>query len=152
MANLRDDTQPAMCYPKSRQYKEWKNFAEEMGYESVSRFMIDMVEAGYKQLNLSVENDEEVGDLRRQRNDLKEELDATRRRVEQLESQLYRSEKRSIEDYLEEQNGATFAEIVQHIIDDAPARVAQHLDEMAGTEIEHTDGQYYRTEQDNDEF
>ncbi|MFC7188111.1 hypothetical protein [Halorubrum yunnanense] len=56
MTELGDDTQAAMCYPSSRQYEQWKTRAEERGYDSVSRFIIDMVEAGSKQMDISVED------------------------------------------------------------------------------------------------
>jgi predicted RNase H-like nuclease (RuvC/YqgF family) len=153
MTELGDDTQAAMCYPSSRQYEQWKTRAEERGYDSVSRFIIDMVEAGSKQMDISVEYDEEPQDLRRQRNDLKEELDDARRRIEALEDQLYRGERKAIIEFLDgRSDGATFAEIVQCLIDDAPTRVAEQLSQMEGDDIV-TEGSLYTTrESDTDGF
>lgn len=143
MTELGDDTQAAMCYPSSQQYEQWKARAEERGYNSVSRFMIDMVEAGSKQMDLSVEYDEEPRELRRQRNDLKEELDDARRRIEELEQQLYRGERKAIIEFLEARSeGATFGEIVQHLVDDAPARTAEQLDQMEGSDVVVEDSLY----------
>lgn len=153
MTELGDDTQAAMCYPSSRQYEQWKTRAEERGYDSVSRFIIDMVEAGSKQMDISVEYDEDPRELRRQRNDLKKELDDARRRIEALEDQLYRGERKAIIEFLNSRSdGATFAEIVQCLIDDAPARVAEQLGQMEGDDIV-TEGSLYTTrESDTDEF
>jgi len=143
MTELGDDTQAAMCYPSSQQYEQWKVWAEERGYDSVSRFMIDMVEAGSKQIDLSVEYDEEPRELRRQRNDLKKELDEARRRIDRLENQLYQGERQAIIEFLEDHSdGATFGEIVQHMIDDAPARIADQLDRMEGEDLS-VDGSRY---------
>lgn len=143
MTELGDDTQAAMCYPSSQQYEQWKDRAEERGYNSVSRFMIDMVEAGSKQMDLSVEYDEEPRELRRQRNDLKEELNGARRRIEELEEQLYRGEREAIIEFLEGRSeGTTFGEIVQHLVDDAPARAAEQLDQMEGSDVVMKDSLY----------
>lgn len=144
MTELSDDTKYAVCYPSVNQYEQWEDQAEQMGYNSVSRFMTEMVEAGYKQLNGSITYDEETGELRTQRNELKRELDSARERIEVLEQRLYRGERRAILEFLSQQDcGATFAEIVQHIIDDTPARVARVLEELEADKIE-SDGESYR--------
>lgn len=143
MTELGDDTQAAMCYPSSQQYEQWKVRAEKRGYNSVSRFIVDMVEAGSKQMDLSVEYDEEPRELRRQRNDLREELDDARRRIEALEDQLYRGERKAIIEFLEGRSeGATFGGVVQHLVDDAPARVAEQLDQMEGSDVVVEDSVY----------
>lgn len=151
MTEVGDETQPAMCYPHEDQYEIWKEQAEAMDYKSVSRFMIEMVEVGYKQMDLSVGYDEDTTELREQRNDLKRELDQTRERLQRLEEQLYRGERQAILDFLDDQAGATFAELVQHIIDDAPARVAHLIEEMDGDDIVLVDGEYYVREDDDAE-
>lgn len=146
-----DDKQVATCYPKKSQYKQWEEWADEMGYNSNSRFMITMIEAGYKQMNVSVGYDEETKELREQRNDLKRELDQARRRIEELEEQLYRGERRSIIEFIDQQHEpVSFAEIVQHIVDDAPARVAQHLDGIEGDSVELVQDGYLTKEADDD--
>ena len=151
MTELGDDTQAAMCYPSGQQYQQWKKWADERGYNSVSRFMIDMIEAGSKQIDFSVEYDDEPRELRRQRNDLKQDLDEARRRIDRPESQLYQGERQAIVDFLEERTeGATFGEIVQHLVDDAPARVAGQLDRMEGEDVLIEGSKYVCLDQDNE--
>ncbi|TKX79617.1 hypothetical protein EXE53_14960 [Halorubrum sp. SD626R] len=112
-----------------------------------------MVEAGSKQMDISVEYDEDPRELRRQRNDLKEELDDARRRIEALEDQLYRGERKAIIEFLNSRSdGATFAEIVQCLIDDAPARVAEQLSQMEGDDIVTEGSLYMTTETNSDEL
>lgn len=151
MTEVGDDTQPAMCYPNSQQYEEWGVRAEQQGYDSLSRFMIETIEAGSKEIDVSVALDEDSAELRRQRNDLKEQLTEARERIATLEDQLYRTERTEIISLIEKQeDGATFSQILQHIVDDAPARVARHLDEMEGHKITRTDDQYQILQEDND--
>lgn len=151
MTQVGDDTQPAMSYPNSEQYEQWKARAEQRGYNSTSRFMIDMVEAGSKMMDISVDPDRDVAELRKQRNDLKELLNKKRQRVEHLEEQLYHSEKQEIVDFVEDQpEAATFGAIVQHLVDDTPARVAQYLGEMEGQEVTLDDDSYRVIEESKD--
>ena len=151
MTELADDTQPAMCYPKEVQYEHWKCQADKMGYKSVSRFMIEMVETGYKQLDLTFGYDQETQELREQRNDLKRELDHTRSRLQEVEQQLYEGERESIITFVEDHlDSPTFAEIVQHVINDTPLRVANLLKELDGNRIEYVDGRYKIREDSND--
>lgn len=146
-----DSSQQATCYPKKPQYEQWKEWADEMGYNGVSGFMIAMIETGYKQMNVSVGYDEETKELREQRNDLKRQLDQARRRIKELEEQLYRSERRSIIEFIDRQSEpVSFAEIVQHIVDDTPARVAQHLDGMEGGSVELVEDGYLTKETNDD--
>jgi len=153
MPELGEDKQVATCYPKKSQYEQWQKWADEMGYNSNSKFMIAMIEAGYKQMNVSVGYDEETKELREQRNDLKRELDQARKRIEELEAQLYRSERRSIIEFIDRQpEPVSFAEIVQHSIDDTPARVAQHLDEMEGDSVELAEDKYLTKEVNDDHY
>ncbi|WP_435345069.1 hypothetical protein [Haloarchaeobius sp. HRN-SO-5] len=143
MTELGDDTQAAMCYPKKEQYLRWRSIADERDYNSVSRFMIEMIEVGYKQIDPAIGYDDDANELRKQRNDLKQELHQTRDRLQEVEEQLYRGERESVVAFLEERQSATFAELVQHIIDDAPVRVAELLDELDGDDIKHVDGEYH---------
>ena len=153
MTELSDDTKYAVCYPSVPQYKQWENWAEEMGYNSVSRFMTEMIEAGYTQIRSTITYDEETSELRTQRNELKRELDSTRERIDQLEEQLYRGERRTIVRYLSQrETGASFAEIVQKVIDDTPARVAEIVEEMEADQLESTDDTYRLVEEDFDDI
>ena len=143
MTEVSDDTKYAVCYPSVPQYRQWESRANEMGYNSVSRFIVEMVEAGYSQISSTITYDEETSALREQRNELKRELDASRERIDRLEEQLYRGERRAIIEFLDHREaGASFADIVQHSIDDTPARVAETLEHMEADQITSEDGVY----------
>jgi predicted RNase H-like nuclease (RuvC/YqgF family) len=139
------DKQPAMTYPDPEQYKGWKADAEEMDM-SVSEWMQAMIEAGRKKFEVSVEPDETADQLRRQRNDLKDELERARERIEELETQLHHGEKEVIRQFITENPGATFGEITQHVIDTVPQRVNRHLDELEGEAVRVEDDEYYPQE------
>ncbi|GAB3041642.1 hypothetical protein [Natronobiforma cellulositropha] len=137
------DTQPAMTYPTEGQYQRWKTRAAEMDI-SVSEFMQAMVEAGMKKFDAdAVEPDESARELRRQRNDLRDEFQATRERIEKLERDLYRGERRTIIEYVHENPGTTYGELQQHIINTVPSRVNRLLDTLEGEEVRADDGAYY---------
>jgi HSP90 family molecular chaperone len=147
MTEVGEDTQPAMCYPHRQQYEEWQTRAERNGYNSLSQFMIEMIEAGSKEIEISVALDENQAELRSQRNELREQLRKARNRIAELEDEVYSGERQEILNFLAEQtDGATFAEIVQHLIDDAPARVAQQLDEMEGADLTRENNRYRTSE------
>lgn len=153
VTELGDDTKYAVCYPSISQYEQWVDHADRMGYDSVSQFMTEMIEAGYTQIDSTVTYDEETSELRTQRNELKQELDAARERIENLEEQLYRGERRSILQFLaQKETGASFAEIVQHLINDTPARVAEILEEMEAEQIESVNGRYQPVEGEFDDI
>lgn len=147
MTEVGEDTQPAMCYPHRQQYEEWQTRAERNGYNSLSQFMIEMIEAGSKEIEISVTLDENQAELRSQRNELREQLRKARNRIAELEKEVYSGERQEIINFLAEQtDGATFAEIVQHLVDDAPARVAQQLDEMEGEDLTRENNRYRTSE------
>ena len=139
------DTQPAMTYPTTEQYDRWKRQADEFDM-SVSEFMQSMVEAGMKKFDASVEPDETNHELREQRNDLKDELDRTRSRVEELEEQLHGGERAAVREFVAENPGAEFGEIVQQVIDTAPERVNRHLDDLESDALRVENGEYYPTD------
>ena len=117
---------------------------------SVSEFMQAMVEAGIKVdrgFELTMDRDETNRELREQRNDLKDELDRARRRIEALEDRLHRSERETVRRFVAEHPGATFEEIVQHVIDTVPERVNEHLEALEGDEVRIKDGAYYPKEE-----
>lgn len=111
------DTQPAMSYPTAEQYERWKDRAAELDM-SVSEFIQAMVEAGIKVdkgFELNMERDETNRELREQRNDLRDELERARRRIEELEDRLHHGERETIIQFVEENPGATPAEIVDRV-------------------------------------
>lgn len=136
------DTHPAMTYPTERQYEQWETDADEYGM-NMSEFMKAMIEAGRKKFGVTVEPDQTNRELRKQRNDLKDELNQTRERVSDLETQLHHGERATIQQFVEENPGATFDQIIQHVMDTVPGRVAVHLDDLEGELLRVEDGQYY---------
>jgi len=139
------DKQPAMAYPTPEQYEAWKAEAEEMDM-SISEWIQAMVEAGQKKFDARVEPDETRQELREQRNDLKEELEHARDRIDRLETQLHRGERQEITEFVAQNPGTTYNEIVQHLIDTAGERVRSHLDELEGSEVQARDREYYLLE------
>ena len=139
---MSSDTQPAMTYPTTEQYDRWKQQAEEFDM-SVSEFMQSMVEAGLKKFDATVEPDKTVHELRKQRNNLKDELDHARTHIQQLEDRLHHGEQAAIEEYIESNPEATWDEIIQYVVDTVPERVTAHLDVMEGDKLQEKDGAYY---------
>lgn len=139
-----DDYKQAATYPSEEQYDRWENQCEELGMRSMSEFVEAMVEAGLKKFDTSnVEPDETNRELRQQRNELKAQLDRARERISDLEEAVYNSERREVKEYVAENPGATYDEIIQHLVETVPARVTTHLDEMEGDDLRVEDEQYY---------
>jgi predicted RNase H-like nuclease (RuvC/YqgF family) len=136
------DKKSAMTYPTPEQYQGWKDDAKEMDM-SVSEWMQAMIEAGRKKFDAQVEPDESAEQLRRQRNDLKTELERARERIQELETQLHHGEQAVIREFVEENPGATFEDITRHVIDTVPERVNRHLDELEGDALYVDDDGYY---------
>jgi ElaB/YqjD/DUF883 family membrane-anchored ribosome-binding protein len=118
---------------------------------TLSEFIRDMVESGMKPFVTEVERDESIEELREQRNDLRDELDHARRRIEDLEDQVYRSERAAIDEFISENPGVEFADVVQYTIDTAGERVGGHLDALAGDSIQYdpTGDRYYPLGEDS---
>lgn len=131
-----------MTYPATDQYEDWKSDAAEMDM-SVSEWIQAMVEAGRKKFDATVEPDETVRDLREQRNDLKAELEHARERIDKLENQIHQSERETIRRFVEDNPGATRAEIGQRLADTVPERLNPHLDALEGVELEKEGDEYY---------
>jgi predicted nucleic acid-binding Zn-ribbon protein len=136
------DRQSATTYPTEEQYDRWKRRADEMDM-TVSEFMQSMIEAGMKKFDASVEPDETNRELRQQRNDLRDELQHARERIDDLEDRLHHGERASIRRYIENNPGASYDDIVQHVIDTAAGRVTTHLDDMEGDDLRSEDGGFY---------
>jgi ElaB/YqjD/DUF883 family membrane-anchored ribosome-binding protein len=135
------ESKVATTYPTEGQYERWKNEADNLDM-STSEFIRSMTEAGMKKFTVDVEPDETNHEIRQHRNDLKEELEHSRERVKELEEQVYRGEKSQIENFIQENPGSAFGEIVQEVIDTAPERVNRHLEDMEGDSIR-SDGEVF---------
>lgn len=136
------ETQAAMTYPTVEQYERWKDDAADMDM-SVSEWIQAMVEAGRKKFDANVERDETAQELREQRNDLKDELDHARSRINELETQLHHGEREVIREYIEENPGVTFDDITREVIDTVPERVNRHLDQLEGDAVTADGDEYY---------
>ncbi|QLG48326.1 hypothetical protein [Natrinema halophilum] len=139
------DSLHAATYSSEDQYQRWQDRADDLGM-SMSEFMEAMVEAGMKKFDATVEPDETNQELRQQRNELKTELDRARDRIQELEDAVYHGERRTIKRYVEDNPGATYDEVIQHVIDTVPQRVTTHLDDLEGDELRYVDGGYYPAE------
>lgn len=124
----------ASAYVSSETLDRWERRAEEMGM-SLSGWIQAMVEAGNKKFTREMEPNETRDDLRRKRNELRTELSRARERIEYLEKQLHSTEREAIEEFLQNNPGASYQDIVQHIINTASGRVAYLLDSMEGEDI-----------------
>jgi predicted nuclease with TOPRIM domain len=139
---MMSDSRHVATYPVEEQYQRWEDRAEMLGM-SVSEFVEAMVEAGLKKFETTVEPDMTNQELRDQRDELKQELDHSRTRIQQLEDAAYHGERRTIKRFVEQNPGADYDEIMQHVIDTVPQRVTTQLDELEGAEIQNTDTGYY---------
>jgi len=132
-----------MAYPSNEQHARWKQEAEEMDM-SLSEFIQAMTEAGLKKFDVDVEPDESLSELRRQRNDLKHELDRTRDRVAKLEHQLQTREREAIKEFVQENPGAELGDIIQEMIESTSDRVPKQVEGMVAVgELQYEDGEYY---------
>lgn len=122
-------------YIPDEEYEDWEEQAEEMGM-STSGWIKSMVRAGQKNFNRDVEPTASRDELRQRRNDLRGELQRARDRIEQLEGQVHRSEREAIIEYIDENPGTEYRDIVQHVINTANSRVTRILDDVEGDEIE----------------
>ncbi len=136
------DSRHAATYLAEEQYQRWRKQADNRGM-SMSEFIEAMVEAGLKKFEPTVRRDTTNHELREQRNELKTELDRARNRIQKLEDSVYHGERRTIKRYIEAHPGATYDEIIQHVIDTVPQRVTTHLDDLEGDDIRNTGQEYY---------
>jgi len=149
MPDLSSDTTMAATYPPDNLYDSWKEHANSLNM-STSQFIIRMVEAGRKDIDLGGIANESAQKLRQQHSDLQTELERQRDRVSQLEAQLHYTAQSDIIDYVEENPGATAPEIIQHIANTVPERVASHLDVLEADVLECRDNKYHTFERDTD--
>lgn len=132
-------SQATMTYPTEEQHSRWKENAEKHGM-SLSEYIQAMVEAGQKKFEVDGTPDETKKELRRQRNDLREQLEIARERIEQLERENYTTEREQIRSFVRENPGVTFSDVVNHVNQKSDDRVNDHLEAM--------NGQYIRFEGD----
>jgi predicted HTH transcriptional regulator len=135
-----------MTYPTNEQHARWKQIAEEMGM-SLSEFIQAMTEAGLKKFEVDVTPDESASELRRQRNDLKRELDRARDRVTKLEEQVQTRERETILSFVDENPGADLSGIIQELIETTSDRAPKQVEHLVTVgELRYEDGEYYLNE------
>lgn len=135
-------TKYTVTYPTNEQHARWKARAKKMD-RSLSGFIKEMVEAGMKKFDATVEPDATRQELRDQRDDLKAELDHSRKRISKLEDRLMRSDSAELRWYVAEHPGASFEDITDHLRATVPERANEHLTAMEGESIEVHDDAYY---------
>ena len=129
-------------YPTKEQYERWSEKAEENGM-SMSEWIECMVEAGQKKFEAGIEPDESHRELREQRYELGKLAKERQERINELEDRLYQDERAAVIEFLEENPGSDFGDIMQHLIDTAGDRAMRYLDEMSGDEIMVENDLYY---------
>lgn len=122
-------------YVPDDEYEEWKQRAEEMGM-SLSDWGCSMIRAGQKKFTRDINPSKSRDDLRQENNDLRRELRDKREYIAELEEKRHSSERQEIVEYLEDNPGAEYEDIVQHIINTARGRVTRQLDDLEGHQIE----------------
>lgn len=138
------ETNPVTTYPSDEQMERWKSRREELGFRSRSAFLEAMIEAGLKKFDApATAEGDEVRELRKQRNNLRDELKRARERIQELEEALYRDEQQEILEYIDTNSGASYEEIVQHVINTVPGRVTEHLEELEGRKLRQTGDGYH---------
>jgi len=96
-----------------------------------------------KTFSRDVEPDESAAELRQERNELLNELETLRQRVEFLEQKAYTTEREKIEGFVKQNPGAVEADIEQAYIQDAPSRVQEHIEALIGETIDYADDEGY---------
>lgn len=142
MPDISSDKIMASCYPPQSLYDDWNDHADRLDL-AVSQFIIRMVETGRKQIDIQSDTDDSARRLRRQLADVQRELDRQRTRNQELERQLRHTAHAEIVSYVQENPGVGTAEIIQHVADTVPGRVAGHIDVLEGNEIQQSEDGYY---------
>ena len=140
------DSNHVATYPSDQQLRRWEDRYENSGFRSQSEFVEAMIEAGMKKFDApELQPDETNRELRKQRNELRSELDRARKRIKSLEEAVYQGEHQAIVEYVRQNPGASYDEIIQHIITTVPDRVTRHLDDLEGEALQiEEDGYHFR--------
>lgn len=147
MPEISSDKTVVTTYPPDALADSWATHADSLDM-SVSQYLIRMVEAGRKQIDLQETTSASIRELRQLNTDLERELERQRTRNEELERQLHNTVQSEVIDHVAENPGATTPELIQRVADTVPGRVAGILDLLEGEEIELRDDGYYPLETD----
>jgi hypothetical protein len=122
----------------------WEAEAEEMG-ASLSQYVQMMAIAGRKKFNRQVEPDMTKADLQREVGRMMRELEERDKSIKSLRRQLKSTERESVISFVEENPGASYGDIRQHLMNTNRGRMASMLAEMEGAELRAEDGKFYTT-------
>lgn len=142
MPNISPDKTIVTTYPPQTLSDAWSEHADELDM-AVSQFIIRMVEAGRKQVDIQETTSESIRELRQLNADLERELERQRARNEELERQLHNTAQSEVISHVEENPGTTTPELIQRVADTVPGRVAGLLDLLDGEAIKLQDDGYY---------
>jgi hypothetical protein len=145
MPDITDEKAVATTYPPESLYNSWRDHADTLDL-AISQYIIRMVEAGRKQVDLQETTSDTLRELRQQHTDLQRELEHQRTRNQELERQLHHTAHAEIISYVSENPGVAAPQIIQHIADTVPGRVAGYLDVLEGEELRINQGEYYPVE------
>lgn len=145
MPDISSDKATATAYPPEEVYESWGDHADELDL-SRSQFIIKMVEAGRRNIDVNDAAANSLDRLQRQRSELGRELDRQRERADRLERQLRRTAVTEIKSFVEENPGSSTAKIIQHVANTVPERVVSHLDLLEGDVVRREDEGYYLVE------
>lgn len=148
MPELAPDKTTAVAYPPESLYESWCQKADSLDM-STSAYITRMVEAGRRNISMDDASSASVRELLQERSALKREIQRQRDHIEDLERQLQRTSQSDIVSYVDSNPGATTSEIVQHVADTVPGRVAGHLDALEGDVLEACEDGYYPLESED---
>jgi len=137
----------AVCYPPESLYNNWCAHADRLEM-TTSRFIIQMVEAGRKNIDIDDVPRDSIHDLRQARIELEREVERQQEQIRDLERQLERTSRTDIVEFVEENPGVTTPEIIQQVANTVPGRVASHLDVLEGEVLTLQGGSYYPLKED----
>lgn len=139
MSDSSDNIKDTMIYPTQDQRARWDERADELDMNT-SEFIKAMTEAGMKKFEVSVEQDESAEWIREERNQLREELEQAEDALRSANEETGRA---VVQEYVEENPGATFGEILNHLTDTMPGRLNRILDELDGYALRSEGDEYY---------
>lgn len=139
---MTSETKLVMTSPTAGQYDPWKQRDGRSKFK-VSEFMKAMVDAGLKKVGVTVEPDKTARELRGQRYDLSDETVHAGSRIEYLENCLYQREWGAARNYIEENSGANYDEIIQHVLNTVPEPFTTHLKDLEDEDVQVDGDRYY---------
>lgn len=117
----------ALAYPDETQYERWQRKADEWDM-TMSEFIQSTVEAGIKSVegvDITIEADENIHEIREERNRLASELGQAQSRISELEEQTFSPEREELRRFLVENPDADYSEVIEHMRATIPSRILE---------------------------